>query len=247
MKSALQPRQDAEVLLFGQLRRLVHHLDPQRIDRVGFLDEDVLPRFDAGLHVHRMELGRASDQHDVNRLDHLLVAVQPVEAMIVVHLDLVGLLRLERIALSLHAVQKDIGHGYEPHSRIGIHGIGRGAGAAAAATDHADSNHVAAGRMGRSGQRQSRHACADGRGTSHKIATGQALLLRGLGHGSLLARQCRSCLPIQPTVALERLFSKYLPAAKNWICVSVYTERDGKAARRPAGLSILTGRICRRR
>ena len=91
--AALQPRHDAQALLLGQFAggRDLAHAD--RIDGVRLLDEHVLAGLDGRAEIHGMILRRAGDQHHVGALDHVLVAVQAGEAVGVVHLDLVRLLR----------------------------------------------------------------------------------------------------------------------------------------------------------
>ena len=59
-----------------------------RVDAVRLLHEHMLARLDGRHRVERMELGRVGNQHHVRGLDHVLVAVEPGEAMRVVHRDL---------------------------------------------------------------------------------------------------------------------------------------------------------------
>ena len=127
-----------------------------RIDGVRLLHEHVLAGLDGRPQIHGVILRRTGDQHHVDALDHVLVAVQAGEAVGVVHLDLVGLLLLEHLAPALHAVGEDVGHGHQPHARIDVHGVDGRAGAAAAAADQADADHVAAGGMGAAAQATAR-------------------------------------------------------------------------------------------
>ena len=93
--------------------------------------------------------------------------------MVVVHLDLVGLLLLEHLAPTLHAVGEDVGHGHQPHAGIDAHGIDRRPGTAAAAADDADADDVAAGGVGTASKRQpvpSGRASRNRSGSLQKIA-----------------------------------------------------------------------------
>ena len=92
--SALESGKNADFLLLRQLRSDGDLADTHRIDGVGLLDENVLAGLDRRQQVHGVVLRRTGDQHHVNALDHVLVAVQAPEAMGFVYLHLFGLLFL---------------------------------------------------------------------------------------------------------------------------------------------------------
>ena len=152
VEAALQAGHDAELLLLGQVARLLHQLDPARVDAVRLLDEDVLARLNGRQGVEAVELGRVGDQHHVRGLDHLLVAVEAGEAMVVVHGDLLAFGRLERSALGLDAVPENVAHGHQPGARVGGQRLAGRAGIAPAAADHADLDDVAARGVGAAAQ-----------------------------------------------------------------------------------------------
>ena len=72
--------------------------------------------------------------------------------MVVVHLDLAGLLRFEGFSSILHAVGEDVGHGHQSHTGIDAHGVDRGPGTSAAASDDSDSQNVASCGVGAAGK-----------------------------------------------------------------------------------------------
>ena len=88
-KRLCRPESTPQLVLAGLLARRGQDLDAAGIDAVRLLDEDVLAGVDRRLDVHRMELGRAGDEHDVDAAcDDLLVAVEAHEAVVVVDLHL---------------------------------------------------------------------------------------------------------------------------------------------------------------
>ena len=120
---AVQAGHHAEPLLLGELAGRRDHVDSGRVDGVRLFHEHVLAGLDRGQHVHGVELGGAGDEHHVDRLDHLAIAVQPGEAMGVVDLHLLRFLLLEHFPPALHAVGEDVGHGHQPHARVDVHGL----------------------------------------------------------------------------------------------------------------------------
>ncbi len=100
----------------GQLAGGANHLDARRVDAVRLLDKHVFAGLHCGHQVERMELGGVGDQDHVGRLDHVLVAVEAREAVVVVHLDLLRVLLLEQFPLFLDAVEQHVGHGHQAHA-----------------------------------------------------------------------------------------------------------------------------------
>ena len=104
----------------------------------------------AALQVPRTEMRAArTAARRPRRFDHLLVGVEAGERVVVVHGDLSLELLLERLAAVLQLVGERIGHGHQQRILVGADGVDRRAGAAAAAADEADLEHVAAGGMHR--------------------------------------------------------------------------------------------------
>ena len=111
---------------------------------MGLLDENVLSGRDRGLQVQRVKFGGVGDDHHIRAFDDVLVAIEALEAVIVIDGRLFGVLQLERGPFFLHAVQPDVGHGHDPNSLVGIHGVHGGGFAPPSAADHADPDRVAA-------------------------------------------------------------------------------------------------------
>jgi len=82
--SALQTGNEAQSLLLCQFGRPLHELDADWIDAMRFLHEDVLSSLNCGHSMKGVELGRVGNQYHIRRLDHVLVAVEAGEAVIVV-------------------------------------------------------------------------------------------------------------------------------------------------------------------
>ena len=141
---ALQAGHDGEALACGHLASGADHVDPVRIDGVGLLDKNVLSGCDRSLKVQRVKLGGVGDDHHIRAFDDVLVAIEALEAVIVIHRHLFGVLQLQRGPFFLHSVQPDIGHRHDPNSFVGIHGVHRGGFAPPPAADHAYPDRVAA-------------------------------------------------------------------------------------------------------
>ena len=131
-------------LLAAISQRGADHLDSVRIDGVRLLDEHVLSGRDRRLQVQRMKLRGIGDDHHIRAFDHALVAIKALEAVVVIHRHLLGILQLQRGPFFLHAIQPDIGHGHDPNALVGIHGVHCGGFAPPPAADHADADCVAA-------------------------------------------------------------------------------------------------------
>jgi hypothetical protein len=77
----------------------------------------------------------------------VLVAVEPDEAVVVLHLDLLGKLAFQVVETVIEAVAKNVAHGDELDVGTGPQRLNRGAGATVAAADHADLDRVGPGCM----------------------------------------------------------------------------------------------------
>ena len=85
-----QAGDDGEILLLRLAARLHDALDAGRVDGDRLLDEAVLALVDGVREVLRPEMGRRRQQHDVDAaVDHLLVAVEADEHVVVGHLHAV--------------------------------------------------------------------------------------------------------------------------------------------------------------
>ena len=147
VKAALQAREQAQFLLLGQVAGGLHPPHAHRVDAVRLLHEDVLARADPRLGVHGVKLRRTGDQHHVHAVDHLLVAVEAHEAVVVVHRHLLGMGLFEVIAGGLEVVGEDVTHGHQFHVGAGLEALVGGPGAASAAADHADLDRPLARRV----------------------------------------------------------------------------------------------------
>ena len=138
-----------------------------------------------------MEVGGGRDDHHVDAaFDHFPVGVEAHEDVIIVdgHLPAFGL--LESRAASLGHVVEDVGHGGKPDVVTGIHGIVGRAGAASAAADQTDFQHVAPGGVGTSGDGQ-----AGDRRRAHGRGGGlQEVTSRCLTKGGAIRSRCLGCL-----------------------------------------------------
>ena len=81
---------EAEVLLLGELGGLDHRRDAGDVHRDRLLAEDVLAGLDRGAEVQRPEARRRAEQHHVDALEELLVAVEAVETAVRGDVDLGG-------------------------------------------------------------------------------------------------------------------------------------------------------------
>ena len=120
------------------------------IDGDRLLGEDVLARLDRRAEVDRAEMRRRAEQYHVHAAaEQLPVSVESDEAMIGLDgdfgRDLLGL--LQDLQTVLQPVFEGVGHGDELDVRIGGERLGGRTGAAVAAADQADPEHVAAGRV----------------------------------------------------------------------------------------------------
>src|SRR5262249_34881908 len=82
-------------------------------------------------------------------VDHLLVSIEADELAVVLDVDLAGdlLLTTKCAETLLDAIGKGVAHGDELDVLVGVERLGGGTGAAAAAANEADFQHVAAGGM----------------------------------------------------------------------------------------------------
>ena len=130
----------------------------------GFSQKTCLPASTAALSIVRDGMRGRRDQHHVHAAgEQLLVGVEADEAMVVLHLDLVGLGLLELVAAGLEALVEDVGHGDEADVLAGVHGVDGGLGAAPAAADQADADDVAAGGVGAAFERERAQAAVPAR------------------------------------------------------------------------------------
>ena len=152
--TALKAGEDTQLLGSRQGAGRFHPADANRVDAVRLLHENVLARLDRRLGIHRVELGRAGDQHNIDIFDHVLVAVETDEAVVLGDIDLVGELPLQVVAAGIEPVAEDVAHGDEPDIRAGLHRLKRRTCATVAAADHADLDGVRPGRMHSGGKRE---------------------------------------------------------------------------------------------
>ena len=116
------------------------------IDRDRLLHENVDALLDGIAEVDPAKArGRGKNGHvaRLQAVDRLLVGVQSDELAIVGHVDLMAQLLLQILVTAREPVLEGIGHGHELDRTV-LHrqGVGRGAGAPAAATDQRNLNRV---------------------------------------------------------------------------------------------------------
>jgi len=114
------------------------------MDAMRFFDKDMFARANRGQGVERMKFCGIGNQHDVGGFDDALEGVKADETMIVIHQHLRWPDFLKLVAFAPDAVEKDISHRHEPRAGIRRESLGRRAGVAAAAANHADADDVAA-------------------------------------------------------------------------------------------------------
>ena len=166
MIAPAQAGDDGQVLLLGLFAGGQHGADARRIDGDRLLGEDVLARIHRCLEVHGPEVRRRRQQHHVYKRDHLLVSVEAGETAVWLDLDSAGygLVPLELIQTRLQAIREHVAHGDQLGVLVGGQRLLGCAGSAVAATDQADAEDVAPGRVnGRSQRSQRRAGCRDSR------------------------------------------------------------------------------------
>ena len=147
LEPAVQPGHDAQLLLFGQLAGDRNLPNADRVDGVRLFHEHVLARLHRLAEIHGVVLGRAGNQHDIGALDHVPIPVQAGKTVSVIHLDLVRLLFFEQFAAATGTIGEDVGHGHKSHAGVRVHGVQRRPRAASAATDQANLDDIASGRV----------------------------------------------------------------------------------------------------
>ncbi len=149
------------------LRLLVRGQDSTYTWRVGrnrFFHEDMFACFDRRLELHRAEARRRRQNHEVDiGLQHLLVSVEPNEA-VVVDIHLLRMLALDRAISRLQVVLEDVGHRDQLDTTSGcVERLDSGARSATTATDQADVDDVAAKSVCTAGDAQiAANDCAPG-------------------------------------------------------------------------------------
>ncbi len=146
---ALRADADAEALLLGELVGREHRPDAGRVDRDGFLREDVLARCHGRRQVRRPEArGRGEDDVvDVSRQD-FLVGVEAGERAVVGNFVLGGERRVagrflgQRGAALREPIGQQVAEGHDLDAVRRSHHVHRRAGPAPATADDADANHV---------------------------------------------------------------------------------------------------------
>ena len=166
---------EIELLFLGQIGGGLHHFHAGGINAVRLLDENVFAGLQRRQGVQRMELGGIGNDHRVAGGDDLLVGVEAGETVVVGHGDLVGRVFLEFDALRLDTVWEDVAHRHQVGAFVGGQDLGGGAGVAAAATDHAELDDVAAGGVGHAGevQRRERRGGGGNGGGFQEFAAGE--------------------------------------------------------------------------
>ena len=130
---------------------------------------------DGGFQMGRPEVRRRGENHDVDAaVDQFLIGIEAAEMMIFGDGDLVAgfLLQLlgELVQAVFDFVFERIGHRHQLDVLIGVQGIVRRPGAAAAAADEAQLQRIVARRVNRSGKCQAAGQCAGGdRGGFQKL------------------------------------------------------------------------------
>ena len=144
---------DAHLEVLGRrlLAQLEHPARGRAVGRHRLFHEDVQALLDGVAEMHPAEGQRRGEDGDVARLQaihRLLVGVETDELAILGHVDLVGELLLELLVAAAEAVLEDVGHGDQlDRPLLDRQGVGRRAGAAAAAADQGHLDRVVLGGM----------------------------------------------------------------------------------------------------
>ena len=173
--AAHQAAGDLEVLLRGLLAGLQHAANARRVDGERFLHEHVAALRHGVFQVDRPEAGRRGQQHDAagaQRVDGLLVAVQPTNCRSLGTSTCLANCSARFLRLAASRFVEDVGHGPELGRALGAQGLGGGPGAASAAADQGDLDRVVLAGVGprrqRAGQGRARHGRA---GLLEELAT----------------------------------------------------------------------------
>ena len=146
----MKPAATFSFFFSGLFGRLEHPADARRVDRERLLHEDVDALADGVLEMRRAEGGLRGQEHDVagpEAVDRLAVGVEPDEAPLGRHVDLV-LERFEVLEARLDAVLEQVGHGVElDRAAGGREGVGQRARAPRAGADNGQLDRVVFGRV----------------------------------------------------------------------------------------------------
>ena len=174
-----EARDDREALLASLLAGGHHRAHAGAVGGDRLLDEQVLARFDRGRDVQRTEVRRGGEQHDVAAVDHALVGVEADEAVLGIDVDLgrdVGaVLQCAQAAVDL--IGEGVAERHELGVRVGAQRVLRRAGAAPAAADQTDAQHVRAAGLpaARKGVGHRGAGGREGRAGAEDIATGEGV------------------------------------------------------------------------
>ena len=174
--AAHQAHAHLEVLLRRLLGQREHLARGGAVDRDRLLHEDVQALLDGVGEVDPAEGRRRGEDRHVARLQavhRLLVGVEADELAVLGHVDLVGELLLQLRVAAVEAVLEDVGHGHQlDRAVLGRQGVGRRAGAAAAAADQGHLDRVVLGGVdGRNGDPRQGRGRGDLAGVLQKLAT----------------------------------------------------------------------------
>ena len=128
---------------------------PGCVDGDGDFDEGVFAGLDGRVELFGAEAWRRGEDDDVDvGFHHFPVGIEAGEAILRIDLHFVGGLLAEEGEAGLDLVVEEVGHGGQFDVRIGLKGVGRGAGTASATADEAETKRVVIG------------SCRDGGGCS---------------------------------------------------------------------------------
>ena len=140
------------------------------VDGHRLFGEDVLSRGNGGLQLSRPKMGWRAQQHDVTRLDHVLIRVESYEPPLRREVDSSSRRpMLQPIVRGFDLVGKCVPEGYQVHVRVSGQRLLRGPSPPSAATDESDTDDVAAASIGagielaqRAEQRTAHEDCCSG-------------------------------------------------------------------------------------
>src|SRR5665213_1980939 len=173
---ALKSDADLEVLFLGFLDGGQEFANALGIGRHRLFRKDVLALLDGVLEMNRPKSRRRRDDDQVGAgVDRLLIGVEADKLMIVLDIDLVAVLALERVVRTLEAIFKRVGHRDQFDRPLrGAQRLPGGAASATAAADERDLDRLIAGGMSRPRDKAigGGYRGGGGRRGLYKIATG---------------------------------------------------------------------------
>ena len=139
------------------LTRGQHPANARRIDSHRLLAKDMLVGPDRGIQMSRPKMRRRAQEHHIDTAaNHFSICIEADKLPFTGHVNLGGEhpVAAQFRQAAVEPITEGIAHGGQPDIRIGLEGIGRRPGAAAAAADEADAKDIVAVCVDSRGERQ---------------------------------------------------------------------------------------------